>query len=721
MRLNIQTKLATILLGVGLPALLVMGVLGYLNGERSIRALVQDQLLAINASKAAHVESYFSDLQRTTDGFAHDPTVAQALGEFAATSQGLSDAEDPAALWEYFKKTYPADEGGAIPEPPSTPSGRRLQELYVARNRFPLQQHDLLEDAGDGSAYSAVHRRYHGFLRNVRDAIGLNNIMLVDARSRTIVYAVRKHADFQITLDSPALAGTNLKETAEAALKGQTNFADFQRFAPAFNDPVGYVSVPIRAGGSSDGAIVGCLVGQFKIEELDRILSGDKGWEAQGLGKSGEAYILGRGDLKMRTDARRLYDDKDALVRDLQAKGVAGVDLAFVKDRSTTVLAFPIDTAAAKAAAKGETGFMRARGFAGNDIFVAYRPLNLAGLNWAILSRRDTDETLAPLAAYRRTALLTALGVLLLIGLLSAGLARSVTAPIQAMGEAARRFGKGERSIRLREADRDDEVGDLAKQFNAMVEESERSERIQNQVRRNIVHDLKTPVTVIKGMGETLMFPEMAEDPTWREEMVKAIIEQSDRLLDDLKDILLPIDDEYKPEYEEFDLSILLEKVVKSEKHTSRAQGHNLVVEGTAEPISIVADRRKVRRVFENLLSNAIKYSPGTGKTVTVSLRRRGDGGVAASFRDEGLGMAPDQLAKVLSTGGRVASHADLGIEGTGFGLDSVQKVLAAHGGRLEAESSEGRGSTFTAVLPAAPASGAAPTRSDAKTNAPIV
>ncbi|RYG28316.1 HAMP domain-containing histidine kinase, partial [bacterium] len=297
-------------------------------------------------------------------------------------------------------------------------------------------------------------------------------------------------------------------------------------------------------------------------------------------------------------------------------------------------------------------------------------------------------------------ALIASLAVLLVIGAAAYLLAKNFVAPITAMNAAARRFAKGERGIRLAEAHRDDEFGELATQFNAMVEESDRQEKIQQGIRRNIVHDLKTPVTVIKGMGETLTFPEMAEDPTWRDEMVRAIVEQSDRLLDDLKDILQPIDTNYRPDVEEFDLSLLIERVVKSEKHTSRAADHLLVIEGTEAPVMIQGDRRKLRRVYENLLSNAIKYSPGTGKRVIVSLQKREGDEVAISFQDEGLGMDAEQLRSVLGSGGRIESHAQMGIEGTGFGLDSVQTVLRAHGGTLEAISQPNQGSTFTAVLP---------------------
>jgi signal transduction histidine kinase len=176
------------------------------------------------------------------------------------------------------------------------------------------------------------------------------------------------------------------------------------------------------------------------------------------------------------------------------------------------------------------------------------------------------------------------------------------------------------------------------------------------------------------------------------------IIEQADRLLDDLKDILVPLDDAWRPQPEEFDLNVVLHQAVIAERHTERAQNHRIQLDAKDGPCVVYVDRRKIRRVLENLVSNAVKYSPGAGKTVTVSLSFDKDT-VSVSFRDGGIGMSQEQLERVLAEGGRAVDRS-LGIEGSGFGLDSCRRVLEAHGGRLDAVSEPGSGSTFTAVFP---------------------
>jgi signal transduction histidine kinase len=231
-----------------------------------------------------------------------------------------------------------------------------------------------------------------------------------------------------------------------------------------------------------------------------------------------------------------------------------------------------------------------------------------------------------------------------------------------------------------------------------MVHEVARTERVGMSLRRNIVHDLKTPVTVIRGYAQTMLIPGVVDDPQTQRELLTGIIEQADRLLDDLKDILVPLDDAWRPQPEEFDLNVVLHQAVIAERHTERAQNHRIQLDAKDGPCVVYVDRRKIRRVLENLVSNAVKYSPGAGKTVTVSLSFDKDT-VSVSFRDGGIGMSQEQLERVLAEGGRAVDRS-LGIEGSGFGLDSCRRVLEAHGGRLDAVSEPGSGSTFTAVFP---------------------
>jgi len=234
--------------------------------------------------------------------------------------------------------------------------------------------------------------------------------------------------------------------------------------------------------------------------------------------------------------------------------------------------------------------------------------------------------------------------------------------------------------------------------YPALVNYIARQQRINDVVRRNLVHDLKTPIAVIKGSAETLEMDDVWEDVETKRELLENIVESCTRLLEDIKDILEPVGEAWTPQLTMFDLSQLLHKVVMAERMTERAKSHRIDLVGADKPLHVQADQRKVRRVIENLLSNAVKYSPGQDKTVKVHLTTI-DNEVQVAFVDEGIGMSEVQLERVLNGAGRVVDEK-LGIEGSGFGLDSAQTVLEAHGGRLEARSAPGRGSTFVAVLP---------------------
>ncbi|MBX3114135.1 MAG: HAMP domain-containing histidine kinase [Fimbriimonadaceae bacterium] len=233
--------------------------------------------------------------------------------------------------------------------------------------------------------------------------------------------------------------------------------------------------------------------------------------------------------------------------------------------------------------------------------------------------------------------------------------------------------------------------------YPSLLQSVARTERINQSIRRNIVHDLKTPITVIKGYAETLREPEIAADPEIVEELFNGIVESCDRLLADIKDIIEPIEGEWKPTLEEFDLAMMLHKVVLAERHTERSKHHNLVLQGADEPVMVCGDRRKLMRVVENLLSNAVKYSPGLNKNVWVKLTHYANR-VMIEVQDEGLGLSQDQVKRVLDDCQRVVDES-LGIEGSGFGLNSCQLVLKAHGGKLEVDSEQGVGSVFRAIL----------------------
>jgi signal transduction histidine kinase len=224
-----------------------------------------------------------------------------------------------------------------------------------------------------------------------------------------------------------------------------------------------------------------------------------------------------------------------------------------------------------------------------------------------------------------------------------------------------------------------------------------RREAVTHSLRRNIVHDLKTPMTVIKGAAESINYSIDVMEKEDIAEMLAMIIEQSDRMLDDLADILNPLET-WTPTFVEFDVASMVQRAAIDERYTKRSQGKEIIVEGTDGPTTMDGDLRKLKRMIENLLSNAVKYSPGEGKKVWMRLDVDEEW-VRISFRDQGIGMNEQQLAKVMSETGRVVDRT-VGIEGSGYGLDSCRAIAAAHGGQITAESEVGIGSTFTVTMP---------------------
>jgi signal transduction histidine kinase len=126
---------------------------------------------------------------------------------------------------------------------------------------------------------------------------------------------------------------------------------------------------------------------------------------------------------------------------------------------------------------------------------------------------------------------------------------------------------------------------------------------------------------------------------------------------------------------------------------------HRLELELPADPIVADADAERLATIVGNLVDNAIKYSPEGGQ-VTVALTRSG-GNAQIQVRDQGIGIAPDDQARLFSRFGRVVTAQNQHISGTGLGLYLSRQLARMHGGDIKVDSEPGKGSTFTLELPA--------------------
>ena len=213
-----------------------------------------------------------------------------------------------------------------------------------------------------------------------------------------------------------------------------------------------------------------------------------------------------------------------------------------------------------------------------------------------------------------------------------------------------------------------------------------------------ISHELKTPVSLIKGYAETLRREDAQWDPATIQDSLAVIVEEADRLADLIENLL----DASRLQAGALKLNraeVLLDQLAARlvEKFKTQSEKHALSAEFPADFPPVMGDEERLRQVLGNLLSNALKYSSG-GK---IAVRGRIEPQqVVVGVSDEGPGIAAADLPRVFDRFYRADSDLTKRAKGAGLGLYLAKAVVEAHGGRLWAESTPGKGTTFSFSLP---------------------
>jgi PAS domain S-box-containing protein len=233
------------------------------------------------------------------------------------------------------------------------------------------------------------------------------------------------------------------------------------------------------------------------------------------------------------------------------------------------------------------------------------------------------------------------------------------------------------------------------------------ADRLVEQMKSDFVstvsHELRTPLTSIYGFSETLLRRDVLFDEEERRVFIGYIASESERLtaiVDALLNVARLDTGDLQVNLGPMDMRPVLDEVVSGAKQEVHANGHRFVLDVPPEPLTAEADREKVRQVLQNLLENAVKYSPGGG-TVTVEARR-GNDTIEVRVVDQGIGIPRLEQERIFRKFYRAEATAQGGSGGTGLGLFIAQGLVAAMGGRIWVDSTEGEGSSFGFALPLA-------------------
>ena len=288
-----------------------------------------------------------------------------------------------------------------------------------------------------------------------------------------------------------------------------------------------------------------------------------------------------------------------------------------------------------------------------------------------------------------RLAAIVLLTVLLIASALAWVVAGRVLAPLRVLSDTARSIGESDLTRRIPTSGTD-ELAELGRTFNAMLDRLEAAFDSQRAFVSDASHELRTPITIVRGHLELL-----GDDPDERRETIALVTDELDRMSRFVDDLLLLA----RAEQDDFlrvgevELGALTDELAEKASALGKRRWS---VASRGEAV-LVADRQRLTQAMMGLAQNAVQH---THEGAAIELGSARNGHEARLWvRDSGPGIAPRDQERVFERFARASAQARRS-EGAGLGLAIVRAIAEAHGGRVELESRVGHGATFTLVLP---------------------
>jgi signal transduction histidine kinase len=292
------------------------------------------------------------------------------------------------------------------------------------------------------------------------------------------------------------------------------------------------------------------------------------------------------------------------------------------------------------------------------------------------------------------------LGGLLVAGILSWYASRRITKPVLGLSAAADEIAMGNYNVLMPEVRGGGEISHLADRFREMAARLAETEERERNFLMTVSHELRTPLTAIRGHVEA-MREGLADDPADRDaslEVIGTAAARLERLVGDVLDLAKLDAHRFTVLREEVDMARLLDQAYHAFGEEARRRSIDYRIEIGEHPL-IVTDGDRVLQIISNLLSNAFRWTPDGGR-VELGLSTQ-NGGIAVVVDDTGPGIRPEERERIFRPFFSRDHSRDGG--GTGLGLAIARELALALGGRIELDTTPGKGSRFQLILPAAP------------------
>ncbi|MEQ9639183.1 MAG: methyl-accepting chemotaxis protein [Alphaproteobacteria bacterium] len=487
-RITISRKIPALVGAATIISVLAVGTLSYLEADQMLRRVSANELAALTDARQSALETYLSSIREDLVTLATSDQAADAVQAFAIAYEELGAGAEAT-----------------------------LQDQYITANPHPTGEKHKLERANAENSYNAVHARKHPWFRSFLEARGYYDVFLFTPNG-DLVYTVFKELDYATNVATGKWKNTDLGAAFAAAVTkndaNQVTFLDFKPYAPSHGAAASFISAPIVR----DGEVLGVLAFQMPIGRINAIMQ-----STAGMGETGETYLVG-GDHLMRSDSRF--------------------------SNESTILKTKVSTPTVEAALAGKNGVETIDDYRGISVLSSFRPLEFAGVRWAVVGEKDMAEILAPAATMRNILALIGVGILVAVSFAGWLAARSISRPLTAMSVAMKRVADGDTAVETPGLGRGDEIGQMAdtvEVFKAnaaeklrleaeQAEAEKRAATVKQQEMDELANGFEASVSqVVDGLGELIMQLQQtsetlageAEDTTGQSTAVAGAAEQA--------------------------------------------------------------------------------------------------------------------------------------------------------------------------------------------------
>lgn len=445
--ISVATRISAAVVIVSLLSLLIATVIGLRTGKDLGEDLYEDQIRAMRSSGSFDVTAYLNSLESTVDGVASSPQAAIAVEQL---SEGLDELEagevtDIQERVELLATTYqeqflePLGEAGQSIDVRDVISEDNLGAVYLQSTYSvgfePLARAAVVDDARDGSAWSATHSTFHPAYRQISRRLGIFDILLVDTQSGRIVYSVEKRPDLGANVDVGPISGSivsTLTDQIRDDPDGGVVAADFRRYNPALLTPLAGVAAPILDDAEQ---LVGALIFLFDSSELTRILTADEDWNEAAFPTGGDLYLIGE-DSTTRSEPRGFLEDRGSYLDAAETAGQLNEeDRQVVAASDTTVLILQATDDTVTAAEDDDDGVELRKTIDGRQAFSSVAQIPYSGFVLEVVAEVDSSDAQTRLDDFESLLIVGVAIFVVILAFLAVSWSISILRPVRSLSD----------------------------------------------------------------------------------------------------------------------------------------------------------------------------------------------------------------------------------------------------------------------------------------------